>query len=90
MNANELDRLTLMRELGDGRLTQRQAAQLLGVSERQVRHIVWRYEREGPEGLIHRSRGRPSTGEFGAETHAENSMSSPVFGHTRSHSTSSP
>ena len=70
MSSKELDRLSLMRELELGRLTQRRAAQLLGISARQVRRIVRRYERDGPAGLIHRSRGRPSNRQFDAETRA--------------------
>jgi hypothetical protein len=60
MSAKELDRLALMGELESGRLSRGEAAAVLGVSERQLRRIVRRFEAEGAEGLLHRSRGRPS------------------------------
>ena len=37
-----------------GRLTQAEAAQILGVCERSFRRYIWRYEEEGLEGLIDR------------------------------------
>lgn len=61
MSAKEQDRLELMREMQQGRLSQSQAAALLHVSTRQVRRIVRRFEGAGAQGLVHRSRGRPST-----------------------------
>jgi len=70
MSAKELDRLTLMREIEEGQLSQGQASKLLGVSERQVRRIVGRFRREGAQGLIHRSRGRPSNRKLGAQVRA--------------------
>ena len=71
MSAKELDRLKLMRDLERGKLTQKQAAKLLRMSERQIRRIVRRYKEEGTQGLVHRSRGRPSNRKVDAETHAE-------------------
>lgn len=60
MSRKELDRVQVMQDLEQKRVTQCRAAELLGVSERQVRRLLRRFERAGPEGLIHRSRGRPS------------------------------
>ena len=37
-----------------GRLTQAEAARILGVCERSFRRYMWRYEEEGLEGLIDR------------------------------------
>ena len=48
----------VMSRLVAGQLTGHQAADLLGVSERQVRRIKREYEREGPAGLLHGNRGR--------------------------------
>jgi len=42
------------------RLTQVAAGRLLGLSERQVRRVLRRYERQGDAGLVHRWRGRRS------------------------------
>ena len=47
-----------MTRLMAGQLTSHQAAELLGVSERQLRRLKQTYEREGPAGLVHGNRGR--------------------------------
>lgn len=60
MSSEEFDRASVIKDAVEGRLTQRRAADLLSRSERQVRRMVRRYQSEGPGGLIHRARGRPS------------------------------
>jgi len=45
---------------GSGRLSQEEAARLLGVCSRTFRRYVWRYEEEGLEGLKDRRMDRPS------------------------------
>ncbi len=60
MSAKERDRLRVVNDLEKGRLRQRGAAGLLGVSVRQVRRILARYRKEGDGGLVHRLRNRRS------------------------------
>ena len=60
MSQIELGRLKVISQVAQGQLTQRKAAELLGLTARQVRRIQRRYETEGDSGLSHRSRGRPS------------------------------
>ena len=60
MTQHDRDRLKVIEQLNQAQLTQRQAAALLGRSERQVRRLLRRYQAEGDAGLLHRSRGRPS------------------------------
>jgi transposase len=65
MSVKERDCLKIVSQLagpggGAGKLTQAQAADLLGCTERHVRRLVRRYEHEGDAGLVHKSRGRPS------------------------------
>jgi transposase len=60
MSLQELDRVELMRRIHERRLTQRKAAELLGVSLRQVERLYRAYKRAGPAGLASRKRGRPS------------------------------
>jgi transposase len=60
MSVKELRRLAVVRQAIERRVTQRQAAGLLGLSVRQVRRLVRRVRREGERGLRHRARGRPS------------------------------
>jgi transposase len=60
MSKQELDRVELMVRIQERRLTQRQAAEMLDVSARQVERLYRRYKQSGPAGLVSRKRGRPS------------------------------
>ena len=60
MSRKEIKSLPVFERLRKGEITQRMAALQLGLSERHVRNKMKRYIEFGPEGLIHRSRGRPS------------------------------
>ena len=60
LTMGELDRLQVMTRIAERRLTRRKAAALLGVSERQVRRLFRRFQRDGAAGLASRRRGRPS------------------------------
>jgi hypothetical protein len=53
------ERLVVLNDLNNSRLTQAEAAELLNVSDRQVRRLVTRLADEGPEGLINKSIGQP-------------------------------
>jgi transcriptional antiterminator len=44
----------------EGSLTQTQAAEIISLSERQIRRTVKRIEAEGDKGIQHRSRGKES------------------------------
>lgn len=56
----ELKRLHIIRKSLDQLIKQRQAAEVLDLSVRQVRRIEKRIKQEGDPGVIHRSRGKPS------------------------------
>jgi len=56
----ELKRLHVIHKVIEGILTQQEAAGLISLSERQIRRIVKRLREEGDEGIMHKSRGRPS------------------------------
>jgi hypothetical protein len=60
MSMRELDRLKCIQGLIDGQLKQHAVATRLGLTTRQVRRLVRRYEQQGPIGLISRLRDRPS------------------------------
>src|SRR4029450_1827433 len=60
MSRKEAPRVGLLRALVAGRIRSREVAEALHVSERQVRRLRRRFEAQGAEGLLHRSRGRPS------------------------------
>ncbi len=60
MSMNERERLKVLERLGAGTLTAADAADLLGIGQRQLRRIRTRYHDEGDAGIIHRLRGSRS------------------------------
>lgn len=58
MSQKELKRLHVIRKAIDKCLKQREAAELLKLSQRQVRRLVKRVREESDKGIIHRSRGK--------------------------------
>lgn len=60
MSQRELKRLHLIRKAIDRSIKQREAAELLELSQRQIRRLVKRVRQESDRGIIHRSRGKQS------------------------------
>jgi transposase len=60
LSKTERDRLIVLRQVQEGKLTQAAAARQLKLSARWVRKLVKRLRAEGDRGLAHRLRGRPS------------------------------
>jgi hypothetical protein len=60
MSQKELKRLHVIHRVIEGSLTQVRAAELISLSERQIRRIVKRREGEGDKGIQHRLRGKGS------------------------------
>ena len=60
LNQKELKRLEVLNQLLAGKLTVAQAAQVLGVSQRQVQRLKAAYQTEGVGALVHGNRGRSS------------------------------
>lgn len=60
MSAKELDRADILQRLLRREINGTQAAQLLGLTTRQVRNLKRQVRRGGVRALIHRGRGRPS------------------------------
>lgn len=60
MSDAELTRLDIVKQLDTGRLSRRQAAQLLDRSVRQTQRLLTRYRQLGVDGLVSQQRGRPS------------------------------
>ena len=59
MSKREISRLEVMQRLKDKRLLQKEAAQLLGVSVRQVKRLWRAYRKQGARGLVSQRRGKP-------------------------------
>jgi len=60
MSAKELRRVHVLRQLREKRITQREAGEMLQVTDRQIRRLLGRVNAEGDQGLVHRGRGKPS------------------------------
>lgn len=66
MSQKELSRAQVMRQLDEGRIKQRHAAQQLALSIRQVKRLLKIYRRLGPRGLLSHKRGRASNHQLDA------------------------
>ncbi len=60
MSRHELDRLAIVRDASEKRLTRREASELLSLSYRQVQRLITAYRQRGPCALAHGNRGKPS------------------------------
>lgn len=60
MSRKERDRLKVLAQVEEGKLSQRAGAEALGLSVRQVRRLQARYQARGDAGLVHGLRGRRS------------------------------
>jgi hypothetical protein len=60
MSGKEAQRLHIIQKAAERMIGQAEAAGILFLSVRQIRRIVRRIRAEGPGGIIHRSRGKPS------------------------------
>ena len=68
MSTKELSRVEVMGRLEEKRLTQKEAAKILGISERQVKRLRKQYREKGASGLVSRRRGKPSNHRMLPET----------------------
>ena len=67
MSKRELTRLEVVQRLKDKRLTQKEAAQLLKLSIRQVKRLWRAFNEKGASGLVSARRGKPSSNRLDAE-----------------------
>jgi transposase len=68
MSKEEMSRLEVMERLVEKRMGQRLAAEVIGVSVRQVKRLLRAYRREGAAGLVSQQRGKPSHHQLDGET----------------------
>ena len=57
MSEKEIKRTEMMSQLAERQITQRLAGERLGISVRQVKRLWNKYQKQGVEGLINKSRG---------------------------------
>lgn len=60
LHQRELRRLHVIHKVLDGALKQAEAAEMLSLSDRQIRRIIKRIRLEGAVGIMHKARGKPS------------------------------
>ena len=63
---DEVNRLKIIQDVVDRRLTTQMGAQRLGISDRQCRRLLSRYREHGPLGMANRRRGKPSNNQLPA------------------------
>jgi transposase len=71
MTQEELKRKTIIEQAIDKRITQREGASRLGISERQIRRLLKRYRERGDAGLVSGHRGKPSNNRMKSKTRNE-------------------
>jgi transposase len=57
-NMKEIKRIRVLHKITDKQMTASQAAELLGLSLRQVRRLIAKYRENGEPGIVHGNRGR--------------------------------
>jgi predicted transcriptional regulator of viral defense system len=67
MTQAELDRLVAQKKAKKKLITQKQAAEEIGVTERQVRRLLRKLRRKGDRAVIHELRGRASNRKLPAD-----------------------
>ncbi len=60
MSERELNRVEVLTQIDDGRLTVDNAANLLDLTRRQIFRLLKRYRQDGASAIRHKARGRPS------------------------------
>lgn len=60
MKPHEIKRLHLIHQALEKKISQKQGAEVAGLSPRQMRRLMKRVEAEGDRGILHRRRGKPS------------------------------
>ena len=91
MSKKELTRLEVIGRLKAKKMTQKKAAEALGISVRQVKRLCKNYREKGAAGLVSQRRGKPSNNRLPAETkqaaidllHAHYADFGPTFAHEK-------
>ena len=60
MSERELNRVEVLSQLSQGRMTAATAANVLGLSRRQVHRLLKKFQSDGPAAIRHKARGRAS------------------------------
>lgn len=79
MSNREIDKLKVIQNTIDGRFKQSEAAQILSITDRQVRRLCDKVRKDGNRGIIHGLKGRPSNHQ------AETGLIDKALGHVKLH-----
>ena len=81
MTQAERDRLVALKKAKKKLITQRQASEELGVTQRQVRRLLRGMKKRGDKAVVHALRGLPSNRRISADTRKEavTILSKPVY-----------
>lgn len=81
MTQADRDRLVALKKAKKRLITQREAAEELGLSVRHVKRLIYALKKHGDKAVIHRLRGRPSNQKIAAriEREAVQILSAPVY-----------
>ena len=60
LSAKEVRRLKILHKVMEGEVSQVKAAEVLGISDRQIRNIIVKLKEKGDKGIAHGNRGRSS------------------------------
>src|ERR1700731_4747040 len=60
MSRTEIERMSVLHDLADGRIRIAEASALMGLGGRQVFRLAKAYGKHGPQALVSQRRGRPS------------------------------
>src|ERR1700687_2135950 len=78
MSQEERDKLEWLKRAKDGVITQREAADKMGVSDRWVRKLLKRMKKRGDAAVVHGLRGRASNHKIAAHPPSVGSERAPV------------
>src|SRR5215472_3962650 len=81
MTQAERDRLVALKKAKKKLITQREAAEELGLSVRQVKRLIYRLKKHGDKAVVHGLRGKPSKRKIAESTEREavRILSAPVY-----------
>ena len=79
MTQAERDRLGALKKAKKKLITQREAAEEIGITERQVRRLLRKMKQKGDKVVIHALRGQPSKRKLATEERAIQILSQPIY-----------
>lgn len=67
ISRKELEQIKMLEKLARRELTQKDGAKILKITERHLRRKLNAFRKDGPKGLIHKNRGKPSNNKWALE-----------------------